>query len=196
MVTAATDSYFPYIVLNDPYTLPFPDNHFDVIVSSSCFEHVPMFWLLFVEAVRVLKPDGLFYLCAPSNGYFHPSPVDCWRFYPHSALGLIEFARREGHDKAVLLESFTGLQSGGIEGDWNDFCAVFLKDQAHTNRYPSRITESYRSFVNGIQYERKGLLNPARLTQDQFNLNQARTAAPKESLIAMQQSVEPAATQS
>lgn len=42
----------------------------DVVVSSSCVEHVEFFWLMFNEVMRVLKPDGLFYLNAPSNGEF------------------------------------------------------------------------------------------------------------------------------
>ncbi len=169
------------VVLQDPYKLPFPDNHFDVIVSSSCFEHVPMFWLLFVEAVRVLKADGLFYLCAPANGYFHPSPVDCWRFYPHSALGLTEFARREGHGRVVLLESFTGVQSGGPEGDWNDFCAVFLKDESHLPLHPSRITDRHQRFLNGIQHGRAELMNGLRLTEDQIRLRRALDTRPSRS---------------
>src|ERR1700744_1271629 len=42
-------------VLEDPYVYPFPDNYFDVIVSTSCFEHDPMFWVTFLEAARVLN---------------------------------------------------------------------------------------------------------------------------------------------
>jgi len=68
------------VVLKDPYTLPFKQASIDVAVSNSCFEHSEMFWLLFLEILRVLKPDGLFYLNAPSNGKFHRFPVDCWRF--------------------------------------------------------------------------------------------------------------------
>ena len=59
------------VVLDDPYRLPFADQSIDAVVSSSCFEHVEMFWLSFNEILRVLKPPGLFYLNAPSNGDFH-----------------------------------------------------------------------------------------------------------------------------
>src|SRR5260370_39370721 len=36
-------------VLTDPYHLPFENESADVVVSSSCFEHSEMFWLVFTE---------------------------------------------------------------------------------------------------------------------------------------------------
>lgn len=68
------------IILDDPYTLPFENSSVDVVISSSCFEHSEMFWLVYLEVLRVLKPHGLFYLNAPSGGQVHRYPVDCWRF--------------------------------------------------------------------------------------------------------------------
>ena len=124
------------VVLQDPYVLPFPDNHADFILSSSCFEHSEMFWLVFLEVMRVLKPTGVFYLSVPSNGAFHRYPVDCWRFYPDSGNALVTWARRNGIN-AKLLESFTSLQDQDI---WNDFTAVFLKDGAYSERYSERIS--------------------------------------------------------
>ncbi len=47
------------VVLDDPYRLPFADASVDVVVSSSCFEHIEFFWLMFNEALRVLAPGGL-----------------------------------------------------------------------------------------------------------------------------------------
>lgn len=38
--------------------LPFPDNHFDVVVSNQVFEHVPHLDRAFAEIARVLKPGG------------------------------------------------------------------------------------------------------------------------------------------
>ena len=72
------------IVLSDPYKLPFDSSSIDIAVSSSCYEHSEFFWLSFLEVMRVLKDDGLFYLNVPSDGAFHRYPVDCWRFYPDS----------------------------------------------------------------------------------------------------------------
>jgi len=44
------------IVLQDPYKMPFEDEHFDIIICSSVFEHSQMFWLLYLEIMRILKP--------------------------------------------------------------------------------------------------------------------------------------------
>jgi SAM-dependent methyltransferase len=77
------------IVLDDPYRLPFESESVDIVVSSSCFEHSELFWVLFLEIMRVLKAPGLFYLNVPSNGPFHRHPVDCWRFYPDSGDALV-----------------------------------------------------------------------------------------------------------
>jgi SAM-dependent methyltransferase len=151
------------VVLDDPYSLPFDDDSLDVIVSSSCFEHSEFFWLLFVEIMRVLKPDGLFYLNVPSNGVFHRYPVDCWRFYPDSGVALANWARRHGF-KTVLLESYTSNQNGG---GWNDFVAVFLKDERFADKFPTRIQDGTNSFSNGLSSP--GLIefsNPNELPED------------------------------
>lgn len=53
------------IVLDDPYSHPFESESVDAIMSSSVFEHSEMFWLTYLEILRVLKPSGLFYLNVP-----------------------------------------------------------------------------------------------------------------------------------
>lgn len=123
------------VVLSDPYVLPFADASVDVAVSSSCFEHAEMFWLLHLEVLRVLKPHGLFYLNAPSNGSFHRYPVDCWRFYPDSGHALAKWARRN-HMPSQLLESFVSHQ---VVNPWNDFVAVFVRDDTYAPLYPKRM---------------------------------------------------------
>ena len=109
------------IVLEDAYTFPLPDNYADIIVTSSCFEHSEMFWLTFLEAVRILKPKGLFYINVPSAGDYHAYPVDCWRFYPDAAGALKTWAARNGHD--ISIEYTTTL-----DGYWKDFIVVYRKN--------------------------------------------------------------------
>lgn len=152
------------IVLQDPYALPLEDESVDITVSSSCFEHSEMFWLVFLEVMRVLKPGGLFYLNAPSAGSFHKYPVDCWRFYPDSGRALVTWARRSGVN-AAMLESYT--HKGG---SWQDFVAVFLKEESLAARFPRRILHTKKDYENGY-IDGGELLNPRWICQNEQKLN-------------------------
>ena len=134
------------VVLTDPYLLPFETSSVDIVLSSSCLEHSEMFWLSFLEALRILKPSGLLYLNVPSNGQFHRYPVDCWRFYPDSGVALVTWAKRNGI-QAALLESFTSPQVANV---WNDCISVFLRDERLIDRYRSRILDKRQDYTNGL----------------------------------------------
>lgn len=150
------------LVLTDPYSLPIPSSSADIVVTSSCFEHSEMFWVLFLEGLRILKPNGLFYLNVPSNGDVHNYPVDCWRFYPNAGHALASWGKRNGYSVA-LIESYVSRQ---IDDIWNDFVAVFLKDVNFINRYPDRIIDRNPEFENGWIYGANELINPMSLTED------------------------------
>ena len=141
------------LVLQDPYVLPFEDESVDVVLSSSCFEHSEMFWLVFLEIMRVLKPSGLFYLNAPSTGSFHRYPVDCWRFYPDSGMALVNWAKRNKIN-AAMLESYTQKSR-----DWQDYVAIFLKDGSLSQQFPQRILDKKVDFENGQLLSSDQLLN-------------------------------------
>jgi SAM-dependent methyltransferase len=151
------------ILVSDPYRLPFKDDEADIVMSSSCFEHSEMFWLLFIEALRILKPRGLFYLNVPSNGGYHRFPVDCWRFYPDSGRALVNWGRRMGFD-CELMESFISNQDTDI---WNDFVAVFIKDVSYAGDFEKRILDSYPDFHNGIKGRNAEILNFCGISEDE-----------------------------
>lgn len=152
------------VVLQDPYKLPFEDASVDIVISSSCFEHSEMFWVLFLEILRVLRPSGLFYLNVPSNGSIHRYPVDCWRFYPDSGNALVTWAKQNKYP-SVLLESFTGRQGNSGYG-WNDYVAVFLKDASSISIFPDRIIHHYRHFDNGYLHGSGIFLNGQQFPED------------------------------
>ena len=154
------------VLLTDPYQIPLPNECADIVLSSSCFEHSEMFWISFLEVMRILKPRGLFYLNAPSNGNVHRYPVDCWRFYPDSGRALVAWAQRNGID-AVLLESFISSQNGGL---WNDFVAVIGKDLNHSEHFSARILDNKRDFTNGLIKGHDGFLKPTELPEDKRRL--------------------------
>lgn len=111
------------IVLEDPYKLPFPDNHTDVIVSGQAFEHIEFFWLTFQEMTRILKPMGYIFLLAPSRGREHKYPVDCWRFYPDGFRALAKYCSLE------ILEVHTDWtpHPDNLSAEWGDTVGVFWK---------------------------------------------------------------------
>jgi SAM-dependent methyltransferase len=147
------------IVLEDPYSLPFEDESIDIIISSSCFEHSEFFWVVFIEIMRCLKKNGLFYLNAPSTGSFHRYPVDCWRFYPDSGGALVKWGKRNGLSPA-LLESYTQ-----IGGNWEDYVAVFIKDENFAGNYPSRIIDTKTDFENCKVLGEENFRNLSPMTQ-------------------------------
>jgi SAM-dependent methyltransferase len=111
------------LVLEDPHVLPFVDGSFELVVSTSCIEHDPMFWLTFAEMARVVKPGGFVYISAPANGPYHGHPGDCWRFYGDAPKALAEWATHCGHT-LELVEAFMMPPQGDV---WIDCVAVFGK---------------------------------------------------------------------
>jgi SAM-dependent methyltransferase len=103
--------------------LPFDDASFDMVVSTSVFEHDPCFWETFLELCRVVAFDGVIYLNAPSNGKVHKHPLDCWRFYPDAGEALKLWAARKGFG-LDLKECSINPQGGD---GWADFVAVFQR---------------------------------------------------------------------
>jgi len=130
------------VVLGDPHVLPFSDQKFDAVVATSCFEHDTMFWVTFLEMVRVTRPGGYIYVNSPSNGWFHQHPRDNWRFYPDAGVSLQEWALREGYDVA-LVESFIARRKRNI---WNDCVMVFERSAKPTSR--ARISDRVDDIMN------------------------------------------------
>jgi SAM-dependent methyltransferase len=150
------------VVLSDPYVYPFPDGHFDVIVATSCFEHDPLFWITFLECLRVLAPGGVFYINAPSNGFYHGHPFDHWRFFPDAGLALQTWAKRSGI-QIDLLESFTAERRPGEF--WNDFVMVFRKPDGSPAK-PGLISADTAACTNIRRIGQTGFIRPMQLTED------------------------------
>lgn len=140
-------------VVPDYYKLPFENNSFDIVISSSNFTHNEMFWVSWLEAIRVLKPHGLFYMnCASSWMFYHRFPVDCWRFYPDAAKGLETWGKHNNYN-VMTLETF--IVPPGPDMDTSDWVAVFLKHFNYQEQHPNRMIDSmtpYDDFFNGFRF--------------------------------------------
>jgi len=106
----------------DPF--PFQDGEFDIIVSTSCFEHDPLFWMTFREMARVVKINGLLYINAPSAGPYHGYPGDCWRFYKDAGKALAFWSGYKINDLSYPVEL---LSQHFEEGTWKDNVCVWKR---------------------------------------------------------------------
>ena len=154
------------IVLDDPYKFPFEDKSVDVVISFSVFEHTEFFWLTYLEILRVLKDDGLFFLNAPSNSKFHRHESDNWRFYPDSSLALQKWGEKNNFSPKVL-EHFTNFETG--RDIWNDYVSITIKDKQFIHKFPDRIIHSKKNFTNGRLDDSDKLINYQEVPQDQNN---------------------------
>lgn len=96
--------------------LPFPDNHFDWVISDQCFEHLEGQPIDAInECLRVLKPGGrmLHTTCFMTAFHGGGGLGDFWRFSPDGLALLCRdavevTARGSGHPASNLLNSFIG----------------------------------------------------------------------------------------
>lgn len=155
------------IFVKDPYKLPFEENIADVVLASSVLEHSEFFWLLFSEMARICRKGGYIYINAPSNGFVHRYPVDCWRFYPDSGKALEKWAKKDGHD-VYLIESFISNQQNEY---WNDFVSIFRKGsleiiELEGLNYHQKITDYFEDCKNIRTNDCEDLKSFARCPED------------------------------
>jgi SAM-dependent methyltransferase len=127
------------VVMKPGDVFPFPDESFDLIVSTSCFEHDPCFWMTFREMCRLIKKDGFIYINAPSNGPYHQYPGDNWRFYSDAGQALAYWSGRtiNGTSHPVtLVETFHIRPLSDV---WIDFVGIWKRtDNPETSILLSR----------------------------------------------------------
>uniref|UniRef100_A0A6C0LDE5 Methyltransferase type 11 domain-containing protein n=1 Tax=viral metagenome TaxID=1070528 RepID=A0A6C0LDE5_9ZZZZ len=114
------------IVIPPGEKLPFEDGSVDLIVSTSCFEHDPCFWLTFKEMTRIIKMTGYIYINAPTSGPYHCYPGDNWRFYSDAGQALAYWSGKQISNEPIypvkVIETFNIL--GEV---WNDFVCVWKR---------------------------------------------------------------------
>jgi len=101
--------------------IPFPNNHFDIIVSQEVLEHVRDYSLAVIEMKRVLKPGGKIYCQLPFIIGYHPGPHDFWRF---SKEGIEQIFTQHGFE----IEN-TGIAVGPATGFYRilvEFSAILM----------------------------------------------------------------------
>jgi SAM-dependent methyltransferase len=119
------------------HDIPFEKDEFDIVISSSCFEHDDMFWISFQEMCRVLKPGGYMYVQAPSNGPYHGWPGDNWRFYIDSWKALEKWGKKLGFDIELVehyIDDTTPHHPNERFRLWNDSIGIYRKKPIEVNK--------------------------------------------------------------
>ena len=126
----AADQLWP-ITNYDGENIPFPDKHFDVLLSSNVLEHIPHLETFHSEMQRVLKPNGI---------AIHIVPSGTWRIwtniahYPFVLKTAIQKLSAEVTQKRVA-------QNDGVERK-NVKSASTLKEMLRSAVFPSRHGET------------------------------------------------------
>ena len=129
------------VALTSPYRLPFASYSVDLIVSGQAFEHIEFFWLTWLEMARILKPGGRIFLLAPSRGYEHRHPQDCWRFYPDSYRALASYGGLNLLDVSTDWEPHRDPDSA----PWGDTVGVFQQPAlSWTTQWRRRLMQQVR----------------------------------------------------
>jgi SAM-dependent methyltransferase len=114
------------IVIPPGEKLPFENGSVDLILSTSCFEHDPCFWLTFKEMTRIIKPSGYIYVNAPTSGPYHCHPGDNWRFYSDAGQALAYWSGIQVSNENIypvkVIETFNVLGEC-----WNDFVCIWKR---------------------------------------------------------------------
>jgi SAM-dependent methyltransferase len=104
---------------------------FDAVVCGQMFEHAEYFWLTILEIRRVLKPNGLCCVIAPSGGAEHRFPTDCYRFYPD---GMRAVARYAGLEVLEVYAQWNSALYPEMDPEWRD-CVLIAKKNRDSCRF-------------------------------------------------------------
>lgn len=137
------------IILQTPYVWnEVASGSADVLISGQAFEHIEYFWVTMLEVARVLKPNGICCILAPSSGPEHRYPLDCWRFYPDGMVSLARFAQMEVIDATTQWQDM-GYTDGS--DTWHDSMLICRKPNKGKLRNIQRsVTRWLKHWTNTI----------------------------------------------
>ncbi|MCS7213504.1 MAG: class I SAM-dependent methyltransferase [Candidatus Calescibacterium sp.] len=146
------------IVLSDPYNWKeLEDNIADVVITSATFEHIEFPWITIREISRILKPDGLFCIIAPSSGPAHRHPVDCWRILPDGINALAKWGNFE------VIE--THLAAGVLP--WQHTFGV-MKKKSGSKQFQNK-RAGYKAYLSAINIPQR----PDHILSPEYFINSA-----------------------
>lgn len=140
------------VVVKPGDRLPFEDGSVDLVVSSSCFEHDPCFWITFKEMCRITKLGGYIYVSAPTNGPYHGYPGDNWRFYKDAGQSLAYWASIQyGNETIFPVTVEETFHIKPLRDVWVDFVCVWRRVEEREESIV--ISDSIRNNVGRLETE-------------------------------------------
>ena len=109
---------------------PFEDGHFEIVITTSTFEHDPMFWMTVREMARVTRVGGWIHATTPHTGHYHAFPGDCWRLVEHSGMGLAHWTSVPFEGRAYPLK--LNATSIGVGGSFLETVITWSRTNAPT----------------------------------------------------------------
>lgn len=97
-------------VFYDGKSLPFPDGHFDAVVSFEVFEHVFNLEEVLREIRRVLKPGGKLLVTIPFAWHEHEAPYD---FARYTSYGIRHVLQNAGFEVLAVQKTTTSVLAIG-----------------------------------------------------------------------------------
>jgi SAM-dependent methyltransferase len=150
------------LILTSEGRVPGPDAQFDAVLSTQVLEHVRDPRLYLSECFRVLRPGGRLLLTTHGIFFYHPDPIDLWRWTCEGLTTVVEESglvveRQEG----IIGLAATGLQqlqdaltfrAGERWSPW--LAAVFQPLVALADRFETRQSLGFNAQVFAVIADR------------------------------------------
>ena len=104
-----------------------PDERFDIIFSSACFEHFAMPWIVATEISKLLKVGGFVFVETHFSWSSHERP---WHFFQFSDMAL-----KALFSKALGFECVEAGMSNPMVGRFSSLADPYLKNKLITRLY-------------------------------------------------------------
>jgi glycosyltransferase involved in cell wall biosynthesis/SAM-dependent methyltransferase len=138
---------FSFLIANE--SLPFLSNIFDIVISNHVIEHVKNTKEHISEILRVLKPDGWFYLATPNRLWpweVHYQ-VPLAHYLPQNAfLWLMKISGKYQEDISLQ----TSWQLNSLCSEFSQMNSISEKICSHPERYQLQIHKSLNRILNNI----------------------------------------------
>jgi SAM-dependent methyltransferase len=101
-----------------------PEASFDAVLCTQVLEHCEDPAAVLREVARILKPGGALILAVPHVWFYHPHPVDCWRFTQEGVVRICESAGLEPREllaqggSALAAAQVVAFLAYGVLGRW------------------------------------------------------------------------------